>query len=316
MNALLAQVPPLTFFGVQPGSREMVVGIVATLLVGFAGVFLCTQLPAAARKLVVWAFTFAAGLFYVLLWIVPEPISRADDDLPRDGVESLSFWLQDALPKVADTANILTILLLGLGVYSLLRVHIGRIVRKQPDREFSAVLLVCMAVMTGLGYADWITRKYGDPEGRLEDSANWLPVNRLFDLLFDGLLQQMDAAMFSMIAFFILSAAYRAFRIRSVESTVLMGSALILMLSLLGALVFSWNSLVVNMATALNVPHADPQTFQAGFLNNLKLNEIAGWVRSFLQVPAIRALEFGVGLGTLAMGLRLWLGLEKGGIGG
>ncbi|MCW5937996.1 MAG: hypothetical protein KIT11_11895 [Fimbriimonadaceae bacterium] len=315
MNQLIAQVPPITFWGVTPGSPEMWLKIAVTLVIGFAGVIACTQLPAQARRGVVWIFTFAAGLFYFLLWIVPQPINRAAGDLPRPG-EEFGFFLSDALPKVADVANILTAFLLGLGIYSLLRVHIGRIVRRQPDREFSALLLGSMVVMVGLGYADWITRRFGDPQGQLDLMQNWMPVNFAFDLFFDGLLQQMDAAMFSMIAFFILSAAYRAFRIRSVESTVLMGSALILMLSLLGALVVLWNSGVTGLATALNLPGASATTGEAHFLNNFKLNVVADWVRSFMQVPALRALEFGVGLGALAMGLRLWLGLERGGVSG
>jgi hypothetical protein len=50
------------------------------------------------------------------------------------------------------------------------------------------------------------------------------------------------------------------------------------------------------------------------FLMNLKINVFADWLRSTMQIPAIRAIDFGVGLGALAMGLRLWLGLEKGGV--
>ncbi len=309
----LAQAPPITFWGVQPGSGEMWVKIVVALVVCLLIMFGLTFLPNAGRKAVVWGFTFAGGLFYVLLWIVPTPINRGPSDLPRPG-EEFGFWLQDALPHIVNSANILTAFLLGLGIYSLLRVHLGRIAKRQPDREFSAILLVCMVVMAGFGYADWIMRRFGEGREKLELMQNWTPVQYAFDLMFDGLLQQMDAAMFSMIAFFILSAAYRAFRIRSVESTVLMASALILMLSLLGALVALWNGGVDAMAVALNLPNASVDLKEAHFLNNFKLNEVANWVRSFLQVPALRALEFGVGLGALAMGLRLWLGLEKGGI--
>ena len=120
--------------------------------------------------------------------------------------------------------------------------------------------------------------------------------------------------MFSMIAFFILSAAYRAFRIRSVEATVLMASALILMISLLGGVVYGWNHGVANIAAGLNLPHADPNINEASYLNSFKISAAAGWVKGFLQVPALRAVDFGIGLGALAMGLRLWLGLEKGGV--
>jgi hypothetical protein len=129
-------------------------------------------------------------------------------------------------------------------------------------------------------------------------------MNVAFNVMFDGLLQNMDAAMFSIIAFYIFSAAYRAFRIRSMEATLLMSSALIVMLSLMGAVTSFWNTGIDNM-TGL-----DP----ANLLNNFKLNVLAGWLRNVVQVPALQALEFGVGLGTLAMALRLWLGLERGGV--
>jgi hypothetical protein len=133
---------------------------------------------------------------------------------------------------------------------------------------------------------------------------NWQPVNYAQDLLFEGIYQQMDSAMFSMIAFFILSAAYRAFRIRSVEATVMMASALILMLNLMGALTYAWGEGINNLVVQTGNP----------FLMNFKLNVFADWLRSTMQIPAIRAIDFGVGLGALAMGLRLWLGLEKGGV--
>jgi hypothetical protein len=44
-----------------------------------------------------------------------------------------------------------------------------------------------------------------------------------FSLLFDGGLKSLEASMFSIIAFYIVSAAYRAFRVRSVEATILAG---------------------------------------------------------------------------------------------
>jgi len=34
-------------------------------------------------------------------------------------------------------------------------------------------------------------------------------------------------------------------------------------------------------------------------------------LRAAIQTPAIRGIDFGVGIGLLAMGLRLWLSLEK-----
>lgn len=289
----------------QPhNSQGLWIAIGLTFLMSLAVMVGMMFAPQKARRPIVWTATFLSGSFYVLLFLWPSPISRADEDLPRNGIEAVSFWISDFQPTMAASTNVIAAFLLGLGIYSVLRVHITRLMKKQKDWVFSIVLLTAMVAMIIFGYIDYVMRQFRDPEGKLLEQANWNFPNYAFDLLFDGLLQQMDAAMFSMIAFFILSAAFRAFRIRSVEATVLMGSALIMILSLMGAVDVPWSG-VIDRLTGNNPAH---------LLNNLKISEVAGWFQATLQVPSLRALEFGVGLGALAMGLRLWLGLEKGGV--
>jgi hypothetical protein len=304
--SFLAQVadPRLNFWAREPNSQGLWIMVAVAFIAGLFLMFALSKAPTRSRRPIVVFFTFVAGLFYVAYWIWPQPISRGALDVPRNTVEQVSFLIADTQPRIADMANILTGFLLGLGIYSLLRIHVGRLARKHEDRFFSGVLLVSMFTILVAGYWDWNLR-LRDPDGKLDTMANWGPVNFAQDFLLDGLLQQMDAAMFSMIAFFILSAAYRAFRIRSVEATVMMSSALILMLSLMGGLVFGWNTMINNVVGGGNA---------VGFHQNFHINEVANWVRANLQTPALRAVEFGVGLGALAMGLRLWLGLEKGGV--
>ena len=296
--------PRLNSWAMEPNSRALWTNVAIAFIGGLLLMFALSKAPTRARRPIVVTFTFVAGLFYVAYWIWPQPISRGPLDVPRNTMESMSFLIADTQPRIADIANILTGFLLGLGIYSLLRIHVGRLARKHEDRFFSGVLLVSMLTILTAGYWDWNIR-LRDAEGKLQTMANWGPVNFAQDFLFDGLLQQMDAAMFSMIAFFILSAAYRAFRIRSVEATVMMSSALILMLSLMGGLVFGWNTMINTVFGGGSA---------VGFHQNFHINEVANWVRANLQTPALRAVEFGVGLGALAMGLRLWLGLEKGGV--
>jgi len=305
MNFLLplAQAEPPAFS--QPhNSPQLWTAIIITFLVSFAVLIALLFAPTKARRPVIWTGTFLSGAFYVLLFLWPKPINRADDDLPRNAVEGVSFWISDFQPTFAASTNVIAAFLLGLGIYSVLRVHITRLLKRQKDWVFSVVLLTAMVTMVVFGYIDYVQREFHDKEGKLVEMVNWGPANYGFDLLFDGLLQQMDAAMFSMIAFFILSAAFRAFRVRSVEATVLMGSALIMILSLMGAIDVPWSNMVDG------ITGKDP----SHFLNNMKISEVKGWFQSTLQVPSLRALEFGVGLGALAMGLRIWLGLEKGGV--
>jgi hypothetical protein len=304
MNFLAQQTAPeYNFWAKEPGPGALT-WLFAAILIGIVCIFLLMRAPTRARRPIVWIFTFLSGSFYVIYYFWPKPIDRDPGEIAATLADKGGFFLEDALPKVADVANVLTYLLLCLGIYSLTSIHLKRVAKRQRDAAFSVVLLIAMSTMVVVGYWDYILKEFNDPDKLLTKAENWGGVNYAYDLLFDGLIQQMDAAMFSMIAFFILSAAYRAFRIRSVEATVMMASAIILMLSLMGAVDFLWSGWIDGL-TRENPAH---------FLNNLRLDVFAGWLKSNLQIPAIRALDFGVGLGALAMGLRIWLGLERGGV--
>lgn len=287
------------FWSGAHGSAELWIKILLALLLGIGLIFALMKAPPRVRPIVVAAVTFLAGLYYVLLRFWPEPINRDPGELPLNAVEGVGFWLQDAGSTVTDFAQVLTSFLFGLGVYSLLRIHLRRFAKFQKDWIFSLALLLSMVLMIFFGYADYVAKR--GPRGpELDDPANWGWVNYGRDFLFDGLLQQMDAAMFSLIAFFILSAAYRAFRIRSVEATILLGTALLVMLSLMGVVAYAWDGMVTRMADG------NP------LVENLKLTEISGWLRNTFQTASLRGIAFGVGIGALAMGLRLWLSLERG----
>lgn len=289
------------FWSQEPFSRGWYIGVFATFLFGLLLMFVLTFTPTRGRKPIIWTVTFLAGLFWVLFYLWPRPINRAPGELPNPG-ETVGFLLADMNQVVAAIANSVGAFLFGLGIYSVVRLHSRRLFRKQTDWFFSLVLLSSIVVMATFGYWNWRLRVI-NPD--LANPENWVWQNYTYDLLFEGLLQQMDAAMFSIIAFFILSAAYRAFRIRSVESTVLMASALLMVLSLMGVVEYAWSSLIIDRITA-----GDP----AHFANNFTLFEIARWVREHMMMPSLRALDFGIGLGALAMALRIWLGLEKGGV--
>ena len=118
---------------------------------------------------------------------------------------------------------------------------------------------------------------------------------QMFQILYQRGLLAMDAAMFSLIGFFILSAAYRAFRVRSIEASILMATALVVLL------------MFVPIALMLT-SGLDPDTFAGNF----RIDSVGSWLLSTINVPAIRAIDLGLGLGLLAMGLRIMLGLEKG----
>ncbi len=300
-----AQAAPPTFWNAPPGSGEFITKLVVSFVLGFALIFLLLKLPAQARRPIVVTVTFLAGLFYVLQWLWPQPVGREPGTLPRDGVEHVSFWIDDAVSVFGTISNVLSAFLLGLGVYSILRIHVRKLAKMQQDWLFSGVLLVSMLVMILFGFYDWHVRTFDPKAAEILLTPAGMPLpNKIFDLLFEGLLQQMDAAMFSIIAFYILSAAYRAFRIRSVEATILLATALIVMLSLMGAVEFLWNSGVNSAASN------DPNSV----IQNFGITNISKWIQDTFQNSSLRAIDFGIGIGALAMGLRLWLSLERGGV--
>ena len=290
------------FWSAPNGSVQLWGAIAATLVVSFLLIYAMTKMSPRSRRIVIGVFTFLAGLLYVAYFFWPAPQSRGSNDVPVGTTETVSFWLSDAVAAVGDLGNTLTAFLLGLGIYSLVRIHSRRIFSGHRDAFFSVMLLVSMLLMVFFGYWDWYDGKFAPDSAQYQFPEHWHWWNYAKNFLFDGLFQQMEAAMFSIIAFFILSAAYRAFRVRSVEATILLATALIVMLSLMGAVENSWNGAVTNLS------HGNE------FAQNFTLTEISKWLRDTFQNSGLRALDFGIGLGALAMGLRLWLSLERAGV--
>lgn len=118
--------------------------------------------------------------------------------------------------------QIIGALALGLGTFGLVRLHLRNVAQRRTQWGYSVVLLVAFVTMAFFSIANTLAEK------QLVGRPAWL--ERSFSLLFDYTLIQLDAAMFSLIAFYIFSAAYRAFRIRSIEASILMFTAMIVMI--------------------------------------------------------------------------------------
>jgi hypothetical protein len=156
-----------------------------------------------------------------------------------------------------------------LGVVSLVRVHLEAVLLRPKDRPYSLILLGAM-----FGYGGLVL--WEGPDG---PAARWV---------FLDVLSPLYSTMYALIAFFVTSAAYRAFRVRSGETAVLLASAAVVMIGLtpLGdALVSGWGRL-------------------------------ADWVLDVPVTGAYRAIQLGATLGALTTALRILLGLERAHLGG
>jgi hypothetical protein len=109
----------------------------------------------------------------------------------------------------------------------------------------------------------------------------------------------LSATMFALLAFFVASASYRAFKIRNAEATVLLVSGILIMLGRvpLGAYLTKWTQ---------NIP----------WLSWFHLPTIQEWLYQYPNAAGARAIMIGIGLGIVGTSLRVILGIEKSFMGG
>lgn len=100
---------------------------------------------------------------------------------------------------------------------------------------------------------------------------------------FHNIQAPMQATTFSLLAFFVASAAYRGFRVRTKPAAVL---AVVALLLLLGRSTF-------------------------GEMISEQIPQLAGWVLNNPSVAAKRGILVGIGLGSVATALRVILGVER-----
>ncbi|MCX7924338.1 MAG: hypothetical protein N2554_00840, partial [Fimbriimonadales bacterium] len=256
---------------------------------------LLQTLPPRGRRAIIVTVTFLAGLFFAAEFFLPIDWTLL---FPKD--DPTRNFLTPAIQPAQNVLQIIGALALGLGTFGLVRLHLRNVVQKRTQWGYSVVLLVAFLTMATFSILNTLAEK--------ELVTKTPLLERGFSILFDYTLVQLDAAMFSLIAFYIFSAAYRAFRIRSVEASILMFTAMVVMIGVvpLGAYL---------SYTLLGLPEGpapEGASFLTQVLHNIGLPKVANWVLTQLNAPAQRAIEFGVGIGGLAMAIRLWLSLERG----
>ncbi len=160
----------------------------------------------------------------------------------------------------------------AVGVVNLTQIHMRNVNMKRENYGFSIWLIICMYGMAIFGI---FIAKSPNHEG--------------WKLMYNDIIAPMNATVYATLVFYIGSAAYRAFRIRSAEAAVLLVSALIMMLGSvpLGTMIFGeW------------------------------IADAATWILEVPNSAAMRGIQVGATLGAVATALRILLGIERGHLGG
>ena len=158
----------------------------------------------------------------------------------------------------------------------------------------------------------------------------------LFYWMFINIITPLGATMFALLAFFVASASYRAFRIRNFEATLLLVAGIILMLGRvpIGGLIPWWvvSTMLMFGIGAISAPFIKERTILLGIVGGgivifiitgtlmgwnqnppplLSIPIIQDWIFAYPAMAGSRALMIGISLGIVATSFRIIIGLDK-----
>jgi hypothetical protein len=206
------------------------------------------------KRQVPLAITFLFGIFMILQYFLPHPVIRM-----------LAGRFQQWAIIVLSFAYI-------LGVSNLLRVNGMKVVRREKDWVYKLVLVVALLATLVIGLIQGVSRG-----------------TFFIDRIYMKMYMPMMATMYASLAFFIASAAFRAFRIRTWQTGLLAVTALIVMVGRI--------PLVYNFVWT-------------------RYPDLVEWIMNVPNVVAYRAILIGAALGAIATGLRVIFGIERSYLGG
>jgi hypothetical protein len=187
------------------------------------------------------------------------------------------FFTYEGITPITDQiqawALIIQLIAIGIGAISLIRVHYKTIQKRVPGRWFLSVwLLFFFPLLTLIGLVNLATRT----------------TNPFYDWVFTNVYVQGGQTMYAITGFYIFSAAYRAFRARTLDAALLLIAGCFVLLT--------------------NAPVGE--VIWSGF------PVIGTWLLNYGQVPAMRTFMITAALGLIAFGFRALLGKETGFYGG
>jgi hypothetical protein len=178
--------------------------------------------------------------------------------------------LKDAAGTASNGVLLIVACATFVGVISILQVHGKRVQRQSEGWPFSGLVIIFVVIMvlTGLPL----------PEFSLGSS------NTIFNWIFTNIQTPLGGTMYSILAFFITSAAVRAFKARNIEAAIVLVSGTLMVMG--------------------NAPI---------FTNTLPiLLDISLWIRNIPNMATMRGVMIGAALGAIALAVRTLMGIERG----
>ena len=256
-----------------------------------------------------------------------------------------------------------------LGALNLLKLQFLKVLKRRAGWEYSVVAILSFFIVFVIGFfmrgafivdiPDTDIQSTYFTQGAAEEAVNHLKDSGitasitpaqwgahiqteggLFKWMFDNIFTPLSATMFALLAFYVASASYRAFRARNFEATLLLLAGIIIMIGRvpIGSLVSSWMImylLVLVIGILINTYFRSRQLVfgwvALGLIGVTVLGSSMGWpidqpavfflpalqewIYTVPNLAGARAIMIGIGLGVIVTSLRYIFGLEKSYIG-
>jgi hypothetical protein len=224
------------------------------------------------KRLVPLIITFLGGFVLIIAYFIPATQTWG---------ETAAIWF-DILAAVA--------FILGGG--NLLRIHLKKVSDRKAGWAYSAITVTAFLVTLGAGLLKLGVHPNAAHPDTWRMTGEYREIGSVFWWLYEFAFKPLTATMFAMLAFYIASAAFRAFRAKNVEAILLLGTAFIILLgrTFAGVFLTSW------------VPDE---------VSGLRIENMTIIIMSVFNTAGNRAIMIGIALGVASTSLKVLLGVDR-----
>ena len=279
------------------------------------------------------------------------------------GALTLSAWFIDnetietfANDDATQFFDIIAAFAVFLGALNLLKLQFLKVLKQQSGWQYSAIAILSFffAFIIGffvrgayfVGEEVYFSQRAAEQAViNLGSSEVVVPVDwgahvqtdgSLFQWMFKYIFSPLSATMFALLAFFVASASFRAFRARNFEASLLLVAGIIIMIGRVpvGSLISSWTIMYI-LAFSIGIginSYAKNRNVMFGWIlgscgaitgfgmtmgwpidqpSVFFLPALQEWIYLVPNLAGSRAILIGIGLGIVATSLRYIFGLEK-----
>ncbi|MBX3373434.1 MAG: hypothetical protein KF817_06340 [Phycisphaeraceae bacterium] len=211
----------------------------------------------------------------------------------------VSFFIpaaQRSGDDVAEIFNILAAVAFVLGGGNLLKIHLKKVSDQAAGWGYSLITVTAFLLTLCVG----LFKIGANPADRYPGhawSGEYSETGSAFWWIYEFVFKPITATMFAMLAFYVASAAFRAFRAKNTEAVLLLGTAFIILLgrTYAGVILTDW------------LPDS---------LSGLRFENLTMTIMNVFNTAGSRAIMIGIALGTASVSLKILLGVDRSYLGG